>query len=128
MGVGILKNVLDSGSTGKLEQELGNIVAASLLSPVFSPLESGLETAFGLSEVRLDYRQNEAMSVMLVKQLGGPFSLSYWRMFDRLSPQYELRLLYDAPAWLGVMRSTQFSLMINERQETTLGFIAGLRF
>ncbi len=128
LGVGILKNVLDSGSTGKLEQELGNIVTASLLSPVFSPLESGLETALGLSEVRLDYRQNEAMSVMLVKQLGGPFSLSYWRMFDRISPQYELRLLYDAPAWLGVMRSTQFSLMINERQETTWGFIAGLRF
>lgn len=128
LGLGMIRNVVGGGGGDALGKGVVDLLSSQFVPRMLNPIESGLEGTFRLQEVRIDYQRDLPLSVMLVKQLGSGFSLSYWRQFDSQTDRYEAKMSYDLPRWLKMSPRLRLTVSTNEESIISYGLEGSLRF
>ncbi len=128
LGLGMIRNVVGGGGGDALGNGVVDLLSSQFVPQLFNPIESGLENTFRLNEVRIDYQRDLPLSVMLVKQLGSNFSLSYWRQFESHTDRYETKLSYDLPRWLKISPRLRLTVSTNEESVISYGLEGSFRF
>ncbi|MHB1459939.1 MAG: translocation/assembly module TamB domain-containing protein [Armatimonadota bacterium] len=128
LGLGMIRNVVGGGGGNALGNGVVDLLSSQFVPQLFNPIESGLESTLRLDDVRIDYQRDLPLSVMLVKQLGSNFSLSYWRQFESHTDRYEVKLSYDLPQWLKISPRLRLTVSTNEESIISYGLEGSFRF